>query len=230
MTLTPALGTLPSCPATDAVRFSIVDDHVLVREGLVAVLQDPRLKLIGAFSSLEEFLQHHVTTPPEARTSLLLLDLDLHGKGVDLDLVTALMDGGVQIIVVSAMGVPRLVRELVTAGVSGFVTKGEPTSILFEAIEAVLDGGTWTTPRLAAILMQSPERPVLSPQEERALMLYATGMKMSSVARRLGVQPDTAKVYIDRVRKKYAALGREVRTKTDLYIAATEDGLISKLR
>ena len=63
-------------------------------------------------------------------------------------------------------------------------------------------------------------------QEERALILYASGRKMESVARRMGVRYETAKGYIDRVRHKYAALGRDVRTKTQLYQAALSDGLI----
>ena len=47
---------------------------------------------------------------------------------------------------------------------------------------------------------------------------------MKSVACRLGVSPDTAKQYIDRVRLKYRKAGREATTKVDLYRRAVEDG------
>jgi DNA-binding CsgD family transcriptional regulator len=49
---------------------------------------------------------------------------------------------------------------------------------------------------------------------------------MAAVARRMGVSYETAKSYIDRVRDKYAALGRDVGTKTQLYAAAVEDGCV----
>jgi DNA-binding NarL/FixJ family response regulator len=156
----------------------------------------------------------------------LLLDLDLEGGAADPRVVEGLIEDGVAVLVVSAMGWPSLVREMVIAGVSGFVAKRDPTQSLLKAVETVIDGGSWNSSELAAILADSPVRPALSTQEERALQLYATGLKMSSVARQMGVQPETAKDYIDRVRKKYAALGRDVRTKTELYIAAVADGLI----
>lgn len=51
-------------------------------------------------------------------------------------------------------------------------------------------------------------------------------MKLSSVARRLGVSEDTARTYLLRARHKYAAAGRAANTKTDLYIRAVEDGIL----
>lgn len=51
-------------------------------------------------------------------------------------------------------------------------------------------------------------------------------MKLTSVARRLGVSEDTARTYLLRARTKYAHTGRPANTKTDLYIRAVEDGLL----
>jgi DNA-binding CsgD family transcriptional regulator len=67
---------------------------------------------------------------------------------------------------------------------------------------------------------------MLSDQEERALILYASDLKLEAVARELGVKPMTAKKYLDRVRAKYVALGRDVHTKTELYKAAVADGRV----
>ncbi len=119
---------------------------------------------------------------------------------------------------VSAFGSPSLIRDLVRAGVAGFVTKREPKGSLFEAIDTVLEGGQWTSPELAAILAndQREDRPALSDQEQRVLVLFASGLKLNSVARRLDISPHTAKEYIDRVRAKYAAVGRHAPTKSHL--------------
>ena len=51
---------------------------------------------------------------------------------------------------------------------------------------------------------------------------------MTAVARRLEISPHTAKEYLDRVRAKYAAVGREARTRTELYAAAQSDGLLGE--
>jgi two-component system, NarL family, nitrate/nitrite response regulator NarL len=60
--------------------------------------------------------------------------------------------------------------------------------------------------------------------EMRALQLYATGMPMKSVARKMGIKEDTAKQYVGRVREKYARAGRAAPTKLELYYRAVEDG------
>jgi Bacterial regulatory proteins, luxR family len=88
-----------------------------------------------------------------------------------------------------------------------------------EAIEAVVGGEDGISPRLAYIFAtdDAPDRPVLSPQETRALRLYATGMPMKAVARRMNISEETTKQYVGRVREKYARAGRAAPTKLDLY-------------
>lgn len=66
--------------------------------------------------------------------------------------------------------------------------------------------------------------PALSPQELRALVLYASGTKLDTVARRLNIRPTTAREYIERVKRKYAAVGRPLHTKHDLRTAMLDDG------
>jgi DNA-binding CsgD family transcriptional regulator len=84
----------------------------------------------------------------------------------------------------------------------------------------------WISPRLAYIFAtdDAPDRPGLSAQETRALQLYATGMPMKSVARRMRISEETAKQYLGRVRQKYARVNRAAPTKIDLYHRAVEDG------
>ena len=79
-----------------------------------------------------------------------------------------------------------------------------------------------------AILANDPttDRPELTDQEQRVLMLYASGLKMAAVARTLHISPYTAKEYIDRVRTKYANAGRPASTKLDLHREAVRDGYV----
>lgn len=82
------------------------------------------------------------------------------------------------------------------------------------------------TPELATVIAGDPDRPKLSIQEERALVLYASGLTLDAVAESIGVKPDTAKQYLERVKKKYAAVGRPARTKVDLSRVALADGYL----
>jgi len=121
---------------------------------------------------------------------------------------------------------PVSVRDAIRAGALGYVLKNEETSEVRAAITAVAEGKDWISPRLAYIFAtdDAPDRPILSTQETRALQLYATGMAMKSVARRMGISEETAKQYVGRVREKYARAGRAAPTKLDLYYRAVEDG------
>jgi DNA-binding NarL/FixJ family response regulator len=204
---------------------AVVDDHALVRQGLVrALVSDPGLDVEVVHDGEDPV----AVLGLEAAPSLVLLDLDLDGTPVDVDVVRALVERGSSILVVSALGDPAVVRSLVAAGVAGFVSKRESTEALIEAVTAVLGGASWTTPELAGILASddAPGRPSLSPQEHRALVLYASGLTLESVARRMEVKPGTVREYLARVRAKYELSGRPVRTKTDLYREAVRDGLL----
>ncbi len=67
--------------------------------------------------------------------------------------------------------------------------------------------------------------PSLSHREREALTLYASGLPLKSVARRMAVTEYTAKEYLKRVRRKYGEAGRPANTKLELYWRAVEDGL-----
>jgi DNA-binding NarL/FixJ family response regulator len=90
----------------------------------------------------------------------------------------------------------------------------------------VLDGGTWFPPDLAGVLLRSSDSVELSGQERRALVLYASGLTLEMVARRMDITPNTVKHYIDRVRDKYTAAGIAARTKVDLNRVARSEGLL----
>jgi DNA-directed RNA polymerase specialized sigma24 family protein len=58
------------------------------------------------------------------------------------------------------------------------------------------------------------------------MVLYASGLKIEAVARRMGVKTATAQEYIKRVRTKYSRAGVSAPTKTDLYRRARDEGLV----
>ena len=203
------------------VTIAIVEDHPLSREGMLAVCRSvPDWVVVSSGDNLQQVLD--LDTAP----SVVVLDLDLGGTLVTAEDAQRIMDRGSRVLVVSALASPDLVRKLLRAGVTGFASKHESTDALIEAITAASTGVTWTSVELAAMVARDPERPELSEREQRALTLYASGLKLQSVARIMEVKPSTVKEYIERVRAKYAAVGRPAPTKVHLARVADEDGLL----
>jgi DNA-binding CsgD family transcriptional regulator len=80
-----------------------------------------------------------------------------------------------------------------------------------------------------AIVSAEPavRRPNLSPRQRDVLVAYAAGNElMPAVARSLGIDQETLKTHLRRIRVKYRAVGRPAPTRRDLYVRAVEDGLL----
>jgi two-component system, NarL family, nitrate/nitrite response regulator NarL len=165
---------------------------------------------------------------PGRHAHVVLLDLDLGDGTTAEENVAAILAAGPAVLVLSASGRPPAVRAAIRAGALGYAVKNEPAAEIRAAITEVAAGRGWISPRLAYILAtdDAPDRPALSDQERRALQLYATGMPVKSVARRMAISDETVKQYLQRVRQKYARAGRAAPTKLELYHRAVEDGHI----
>lgn len=202
-------------------RLAMVEDHPLVLQGMEALLRANRDYAI-VYSGPD--LRSAVAVDPPV--DLLLLDLDLDGVVADPALVAQARDRGTEVLVVSALGTPAAIRGMLDVGVAAFVSKAEPPQVLLEAIDTVLSGGTWTSAQVAIAIFSDARCPHLSDQEQQALMLYASGLKLDAVAHQMNVTTNSAKTYLDRVRAKYAAVGRPIASKIDLYREARRDGYI----
>jgi len=80
-----------------------------------------------------------------------------------------------------------------------------------------------------AIVSAEPalRRPKLSPRQRDVLVAYAAGNAlMPAVARSLGIDQESLKTHLRRIRDKYRAVGRPAPTRRDLYVRAVEDGLL----
>ncbi len=211
---------LATPPAT--ITVAAVDDHPIVLRGLVDMLHGVTdLDLLDTVASIDALL-----AGPGARARVVLLDLDLGDESNPSDNIRRLLSCDRSVVVFSAAAEPPTVRDAMRAGACGFVPKTDDVADLATAIRAAAAGTGWVSPQLAFLLLtdDAPDRPGLSPQETEALRLYATGMPLKTVARKMNLSPETAKQYIDRVRQKYRRVGRDAATKIDLYKRALEDG------
>ncbi|MSY95730.1 MAG: response regulator [Actinobacteria bacterium] len=198
-----------------------LEDHELVLEAV-------RAGLVGHFGSLDVVYAGPSTSGAReamrhAQVDFILMDLDL-GDGQRAESNVALMVGsGAPVIIVSALVDGETVRRSLEAGAIGYVSKQGRFEELVQAVEAGMQGEQYMSPDIAKALVGS--RSIrLSEQERTALTLYASGLKLSAVARRMAVSESTVNEYIKRVRGKYARAGTPVPTKVHLYRVAQSEG------
>ncbi len=211
----------PSHEPRSPRRVAIVDDHGIFAEALRGWVEGNMDDVLVVYSGPDPG-----QVPDD--TELVLLDIELGIGRSAADVTRELVEAGMDVLLVSAFGDPGLIRPAITAGALGYVPKRVDTTALREAISSALAGEVHVSPDLAAVMMAAVDRPSLSIQERTALQLYASGLTLEAVAHRMHVSPSTAREYLLRVRRKYADVGRDVRTKTDLYAAALHDGLLDE--
>jgi DNA-binding CsgD family transcriptional regulator len=134
----------------------------------------------------------------------------------------------IPVLVISALNNFESVRSAFAMGAKGFVSKEAPIDEIAKAISTVVAGNEWVNSNLAKALgsSNSPTE-ALSNQERKALILYASGLKLEVVARRMEVAPSTVKQYIDRAKAKYRLAGINVRTKIEIYKLLRDEGLVN---
>jgi DNA-binding NarL/FixJ family response regulator len=208
---------------TGVIDIAAVDDHPIVLDSVAGwvLAADGDMRVVGTAATVDALL-----AGPGRRAHVVLLDLDL-GDGTTVERnVAAILAAGPAVLVLSASDKPLAVRAAMRAGALGYAVKSEQARQIQAAIREVAAGRDWISPRLAYILAtdDAADKPALSDQERRALQLYATGMPMKSVARKMTISDETAKQYLGRVREKYARAGRAAPTKLELYHRAVEDG------
>ncbi|HET6153984.1 MAG TPA: response regulator transcription factor [Marmoricola sp.] len=212
-------------------KVAVVEDHLFQRQHAVDLLRAQEdLRVVCSAESMPAFLRWLRTAEAHERPHLLVLDLVVdRGPWVSPDDVRQLVRSGIRVLIFSEMSSPPLLRRVLQAGASGVVGKRDSESAFLEAVRTIVGLGRWMSPESDAVLGRSTGAPLLSDQEERTLVLYASGLTLPQVAVELGVKPETAKTYLDRVKAKYAAAGRPARSKVELNRIAVADGYVDPL-
>jgi DNA-binding NarL/FixJ family response regulator len=208
---------------TGVIDVAAVDDHPIVLDSVAGWVGADRgdIRVVATAATVGALL-----AGPGRGADVVLLDLDL-GDGTTAEgNVAAVRAAGPEVLVLSASDRPPAVRAAMRAGARGYALKNEHADQIRFAIREVAAGRDWISPRLAYIFAtdDAADRPTLSNQERRALQLYATGLPMKSVARKMAISEETVKQYLGRVRQKYILAGRAAPTKLELYHRAVEDG------
>lgn len=208
---------------TRVINVAAVDDHPIILDSVAGwvMADEGDIRVVATAATVEA-----LRAGPGRHADVVLLDLNL-GDGTSPEgNVAAILTAGPAVLVLSASDRPLAVRAAMHAGARGYALKSEEATQIRAAIREVASGKDWISPRLAHIFAtdDAPDSPTLSHQETRTLQLYATGMPLKSVARKMRISEETVKQYLTRVRQKYAIAGRAAPTKLELYHRAVEDG------
>lgn len=212
-----------------SIRVLIVDDHTIVRQGLVALLEDePDIRVVGQAGTGCEAL----ALIEACRPDVVLLDItipDLSGLEVTRRVVKSWPD--VRVLILTMHEEEAFFFEALRAGAAGYILKGADSEELIYAIHAVHEGGVYLPPRLASLLVQDYlarqampglEDISLTPREREILRLIAQGLTNREIAERLTLSLNTVKTHRQHL---YQKLG--LHRRADLVAYALRRGLIS---
>jgi len=206
------------------IRVAIVDDHEAVRLGFAGTCHENGLELVGSAATVSDLLLQIA----EKDCEVVVADLSLADGSLVEENIERLVDTGPAVLIYSIADKPPLMRSALRAGATAIVSKSKPMATLIEAISLASQGIIINNAETSALIDADRlfKEVKLSEREKEVLSLYASGMSLKQVAYQLQIKPSSAKEHIDRVRVKYARLGREAATKVDLFRRAIEDGLL----
>ena len=181
---------------SDRIRVFLVEDHTIVRQGLVALLETASdIEVTGEAGDGRAALEALLADPPD----VVLCDLSLPGLS-GLEVIKRLndLDHPPRVVVLSMYHDQEWVQRALEAGAKGYLLKGSGVQDVLTAIRAVARGETFLSPGAA----RSRQAEALSPREREVLTLLACGHTSKEIGGVLGISPRTAEHHRARVMEK----------------------------
>lgn len=192
-----------------AIRVLIVEDQRIVREGLVAMLEDEEeIDIVGEAANGQEALTLFAELTPD----IVLMDLQMpimDGPTAIQNLRKTYPDA--RVLVLTTYATDEFIFKALRAGANGYILKDTSGDELMASIHAVHAGQTQLSPEVAARLvagvsMGTPEP--LTPRELEVLTLMGKGHSNGEIADSLVIAPRTVKVHVQNILGKLGASNR----------------------
>lgn len=199
-------GRRPSRP----IRVVIVDDHTLLRDGTIQLLeQDPEIDVVGQAGSGEEGLE----ALERLRPDVALIDVSLPGmSGLELARATTTSLPELRVLIVSAYDDYAYVAEALEIGVGGYLLKTAAARELVDAVRAVADGifvlDRTLSRRLTGRRSSSRVAGALTRRERDVLGVLARGRSNQQIAAELGLGQRTVEGHVSSVLGKLGVASR----------------------
>jgi len=201
------------------IRILLVDDHFIVRTGLVSLLStEPTFAVVGEAADGDEAIKQFQLLRPD----LVLMDLRLPGKsGHEVTQRIRQLSPDTPILMLSGFEGDADIQAALEAGVRGYVFKSATGEELIPAIHAVAAGRRWIPQNVAARLRLGNSFEPLTTRELEVLAQLARGQANKEIADTLGITEYTTKGHLKSILAKLRVADR-----TQAVIAAVQRGLI----
>lgn len=204
----PATPAQPAGPAKR--RIFIVDDHPIVRQGLVQLInKEQDLAVIGEGEDVYESLRAIRAAAPD----LCLVDVSLKG-GDGLELLKELkaFNGDLAVLILSMHDEKLYAERALRAGARGYIMKQEPPQTLIDAVRSVLAGEIYVSPKMGVTLLHrmvgnkgAADRTPMDSLTDRELEIFrmiGAGMRVREIADKLILSTKTIEAHREHIKEK----------------------------
>ncbi|MEO3802037.1 response regulator transcription factor [Nonomuraea sp. B1E8] len=207
----------------------VVDDQVLIRAGLAALLRVAGLHVVGEAADGEEAVRLAASVKPD----VILMDIRMPGmNGLRAaELILAAEQPVPKILVLTTFDLDEYVYSALRLGASGFLLKDTPPQRLIAAIHTVASGDVLLSPTATKRLIEAftdppttaflPELDRLTTRETEVLRLVGHALSNREIAERLSVSEGTVKTHLNRIMGK---LG--LRSRAQVVVLSYNAGLV----
>ena len=188
------------------IRIVIVDDHYLIRQGLVSVLAtDPNLEVVAESDSGEQALEHY----RQYRPDVMLLDINLPGiSGIDVISKLRAAKSTVGIISLTSYETEGDISRSLNAGADGYLLKSTKRETLIEAIRTVAQGGSFVPPEIRRRFLDAGTWQTMTRKEKMVLEFLAKGLTNREIGEMMGTKETTIKSHVTAILSKLGAADR----------------------
>ena len=219
--LQPECGLLPAeIGPKEPCTLMVADDHPVVREGLVAMIErQSDMRVVAQASNGREAVDQFMAR----RTDVGILDLRMPGmNGVDAVIAICEKEPAARLIILTTYEGQEEIYRALRAGALGYLLKDAPAQELVESIHAVSSGRTWIPPAVGAKLAQRITDRELTAREMEVLRILAVGRSNKEIGVAFNISEATVKVHVTHILEKLKVTGR-----TEAINVAVRRGLVN---
>ena len=211
----------PEAPGDESpVRVVVADDHPVILEGLIKILNSQKdIRVVASAADGEEVTKLYYQFRPD----VLILDLRLPKKD-GLQVLNELMARGnskPRAIIITTFDCEQAIFQTVRAGAKGYLVKVADPQEIREAVRRVAKGETFFPSEIGLKLAKSISSPRLSKREMEVLGSLASGKRNKEIGRALDISEGTIKYHVKSILRKLDVIGR-----AEAVAVATRRGII----
>ncbi|RKT37184.1 LuxR family two component transcriptional regulator [Microbacterium sp. AG1240] len=192
------------------IRVLVVDDHAMVREGLVSVLSaDGDIEVVATAAHGAEAVDVVGASP--GSVDVVVMDLSMPVMdGIAATRAVRAASPGVRVLVLTSFSDRDRVRRAIEAGATGYQLKDAEPAVLRAAVRSVSEGHAPLDPRVAGVLLsqRAAGGSTLSAREEEVLRLVARGLANKQIGAELVISERTVKAHLGSIFRQIGVADR----------------------